>query len=94
MFFERSGFTLKLIKTCISPRGGKKREKFEAWKKKLKKKSFGFGKKDFGSNTYTEIGPWFWFPIPKPGFGCTLVVNTIFSLESKRIKSKMRTFAT
>ena len=24
------------------------------------------------SNTNTETGPWFWHPIPKPGFGCTL----------------------
>ena len=63
--------------------------------KKLKKKSIGFGKKkNFGSNTNTEIGPWFWFLIPKPGLGCTLLMNTIFSLDSKRIKSKMRTFAT
>jgi hypothetical protein len=37
--------------------------------KKLKKKSFR--KKNFGSNN--EIGPWFWLPIPKPGFGRTLV---------------------
>ena len=39
--------------------------------KKLKKKSSAFGKKDFGSNTDTEIGPW--FPIPKAGFGYTLL---------------------
>ena len=30
------------------------------------------GKKSFGSNTNIEIDSWFWFPIPKPGFGCTL----------------------
>ena len=36
------------------------------------KKSFGFEIKIFGSNTDTEIGPWFWFPIPKPSFGHTL----------------------
>ena len=28
----------------------------------------GFRKKSFGSNTNTKIGPWFRFPIPKPGF--------------------------
>ena len=28
--------------------------------------------KKIGSDTDTEIGPWFWFPIPKPGFGRTL----------------------
>ena len=38
----------------------------------MKKKSFGFGKKNFGSETDTEIGPWFRFPIPKPNFGLTL----------------------
>ena len=39
------------------------------WKKVLKKK---IRKKSFGSDTYTETGPWFQFLIPKPGFGCTL----------------------
>ena len=40
---------------------------------KIEKKSFGCGKKkDFGSNTDTEIRPWFWFPISKLGFGYTL----------------------
>ena len=38
----------------------------------LKRKSFGFRKKSFGSDTDTQIGPWFWFMIPKPGLGCTL----------------------
>ena len=32
--------------------------------------SFEFGTKS--SDTDTIIGPWFWFPIPKPGFGRTL----------------------
>ena len=37
--------------------------------------SFGFGKNFFSSDTDTEIiGPWFWFPIPKPGFSRTLDV--------------------
>ena len=36
------------------------------------KKSFRFGKNKFGSNTDTEIGPWFQLPIPKPGFSPTL----------------------
>ena len=40
--------------------------------KNIEKKSFGFGKKKFGYGTDTEIGPWFPFPIPKPGFGRTL----------------------
>ena len=38
-------------------------------KKKNEKKGFG---KTIGSDTDTEIGPWFPFPIPKPGFGHTL----------------------
>ena len=29
-----------------------------------------------GSDTDTEIRPWLLFPIPKPGFGCTLVGAT------------------
>ena len=39
--------------------------------RKFEKMSFGFGKKKLGSDT--EIGPWFWFPIPKHGFGRTLL---------------------
>ena len=44
-------------------------EKFEMF---LKKKSFGFGRKCFASDTNTKNVPWFWFPIPKPGLGHTL----------------------
>jgi hypothetical protein len=44
----------------------------------FEKKSFGFKKNFFGSDTDTEIGPWFRFPIPKPGFGCTLIHADIF----------------
>ena len=39
----------------------------------IKKKSFGFGKKKFGSETDTEIGPWFRFLTMKPNFGLTLL---------------------
>ena len=39
---------------------------------------FQFPKKSFGSNTDTEIGPWFRFPILKPGFGCTLIGNGFY----------------
>ena len=42
-------------------------------RKKNEKKGFGLGKKKFGSDTDTEIGPWFRFPIPKPNFGLTLL---------------------
>ena len=45
------------------------------FKKDFEKKSFGFRKKNFGSDT--EIGPWFQFPIPKLGFGRTLVQNIL-----------------
>ena len=44
---------------------------------------FGFGKKSFGSDTDTEIGPWFRFPISKPGFGRTLVHADAFFTMSK-----------
>ena len=44
--------------------------------KVFEKKSFGFGKKVLTLIPIlkwvpTEIGPWFWFPIPNPGFGRT-----------------------
>ena len=42
-----------------------------------KKKDFGFGKKNFGSET--EIRPWFRFPIPKPNFSLTLIVAKAIS---------------
>ena len=44
-------------------------------KKKLKffEKKVRFRKEKISSDTDTEIGPWFQFPIPKPGFGRTLV---------------------
>ena len=54
----------------------------------LKKKRL-FLKKKFGLDTNTEIGPWFWFLKPKPGFGRTLpcrqegfsVLLNIFSVD-------------
>ena len=36
-------------------------------------KSFGFVKKNFGSNTDTRIGPWIRITILKPGCGRTLI---------------------
>ena len=36
------------------------------------KKKFRFPKKKFVSETYSEIGHWFRFLIPKPGFSRTL----------------------
>ena len=58
-YFEDLGLFSSLWK-LISP------QKLETWE------GFRFGKKII-SDTDTEIGPWFWFRIPKPGFGCTLV---------------------
>ena len=44
--------------------------------RKFEEMSFGFEKKKrFGSETDTEIRPWFRFPIPKPNFGLTLNVK-------------------
>ena len=39
----------------------------------FEKQCFGFRKK-VNSDTDTEIGPWFRFPIPNPGFGLTLIL--------------------
>ena len=36
-------------------------------------KNLELEKKNFGFDTNTKIGPWFQFPIPKPGLGSTLV---------------------
>ena len=48
--------------------GGRKDKKFRSLE--VRRKYIAL--KNFGSNTNTKIGPWFWFPIPKPGFGRTL----------------------
>ena len=62
-----------------------------------KKKEIQFRKKKIGSDTDTEIGPWVWFPIPKPGFGRTLDgtgnVNDIqiFPYNTKEIPLPMST---
>jgi hypothetical protein len=39
---------------------------------------------NFGSNTDYEIGLWFQFPIPKPGFGCTLAVGLLIGWALKK----------
>ena len=51
------------MKTCIPPRSGKK------WKNLKLEKKIGFGKEKSVSDT--EIGPWFWFQIPKLKSGLT-----------------------
>ena len=61
------------FKNLYSP----KKQKYMVIWKFLKKKSFGFRKKLFGSNTDTKIGPWFRFSILKPGFGRTLVCSAV-----------------
>ena len=35
------------------------------------------GNENFGSHNDTKIGPWFLFPIRKPGFSCTLLLIRI-----------------
>ena len=55
-------------------------KKFE---KRLKKKGFLLGKKNFGSDTETR--PWFWFLIPKPGFGRTLLFSSAVSLAELQV---------
>ena len=52
-----------------------KSEKNLKLEKEIEKK-VSFLEKKFGFNTDTEIGPWFRFrfPIPKLGFGCTLIM--------------------
>ena len=57
------------FKNLYPPRSRKTYENL----KNFEKKSFGFRKKNFGSNTDTEIGLWFQLPIPKPNFGRTLI---------------------
>ena len=66
---KRSGLIFKLIKTYILPKSGKTWFRF-------------FGKKSFRSDTDTEIGPWFPFPIRKPGFGRTLLHCSSLSLST------------
>ena len=45
-------------------------------------KKYRFPEKNFGSETETEIGPWFRFPIPKPNFGLTLNINGLLKIQS------------
>ena len=68
--FWRFGFIFKPIKTYIPQRSGKHENNLKLPKTVLKK--------SFGSNADTEIGSWFQFPIPKPGFSCTLQEKKIF----------------
>ena len=49
--------------------------------KNIEEKNFGFGKKNFGFDTNTEIGPWFRFPIPKTSFGHTLISSHHYVLS-------------
>ena len=41
-------------------------------------------KKNFGFDTDYEIGLWFRFPIPKPGFGQTLAVGLLIGWPLKK----------
>jgi hypothetical protein len=65
MIFEDLGFFFKVVKTRIP------KKEVGTHEKNLKLKVSVLEKK-IGSENDTEIGPWFQFPIPKPGFGHTL----------------------
>ena len=54
---------------------------------KLKK-----NKSKLGCDTDNEIGPWFWFPISKPGFGRTLMKTGSFisNLYLRRAKNRKK----
>ena len=62
----------------------KKWETSEKFENNLKNKSFGFSKKKISSNTNTEIKPWFWFPLPKPGFCHTYIYTTPLTATNKK----------
>ena len=47
--------TINLLLKAIQNKNSSSRKTWES----LRKKSFGSGKKSFGSETHTEIGPWF-----------------------------------
>jgi hypothetical protein len=56
-------------------------------------KSLGLGKKSYGTETDTETWSWFRLPIPKPGFGCTLVRPLhSFNKYRKFLLSSLETF--
>ena len=67
------------MKVCVKFQAFKKfpqeAGKGEEIEKKMKKKSFGFGKKSFGPITNTKVGPWF-------QFGTLVVVYSIMKIES------------
>jgi hypothetical protein len=51
---------------------GKHEKYLKCFEKEIKKNSvYGLEKKNCRLNT--RIGLWFWFPTPKPGYGCTLI---------------------
>ena len=59
----------------------------------FEKKSFGFGEKFFDSDTDTEIEPWFQFPIPKPGFGHTLLCCIMYCKVASTSPSRLEAHA-
>ena len=59
-YFWRSGFIFKLFKNSYPQKRSGKYEKNSVSGKKI------------GSDIHNTIGLWFWFPIVKPGFGCTV----------------------
>ena len=49
--------------------------------------SLGLGKKSSGPETDTETWSWFRLPIPKPGFGRTLVWDKNYNENYKAVQS-------
>ena len=57
-------------------------------KEKLMKESLGLGQNCYGTKTDTETQSWFRLPIPKPGFGHTLIHRYRISFGNKFDKNK------
>ena len=79
--FEKEIWQLKWNKlvTLYQQHDSFSQQKFNQsiFEKKIKEEkmeeSFGLGKKSYGTETDTETWSWFRLPIPKPGFGRTLL---------------------
>ena len=71
--FLKIWFIFKLTKTYIPQEVGH-------MTKNLKKdwKNVSVSEKKFPFDTDTKTGPWFRFPIPKPGFCCTLAAGATY----------------
>ena len=57
-------------------------------KEETMEESLGLGKKSYGTETDTETQSWFRLPLPKPGFGHTLIHRYRISFGNKFDKNK------